>query len=89
MSAKIRVGVLGARGRMGAEVVKAVSNSSDLELVAELLQGMSFVRDDADFDLDLCSLVLRLLLLLDEDDGVARVLDFEDLMTHVDLGIYD
>jgi len=36
MSAKIRVGVLGARGRMGAEVVKAVSNSSDLELVAEL-----------------------------------------------------
>jgi len=41
MSAKIRVGVLGARGRMGAEVVKAVSNSSDLELVAELDLGDS------------------------------------------------
>jgi 4-hydroxy-tetrahydrodipicolinate reductase len=41
MSAKIRVGVLGARGRMGAEVVKAVSHSSDLELVAELDLGDS------------------------------------------------
>jgi 4-hydroxy-tetrahydrodipicolinate reductase len=41
MSAKIRVGVLGARGRMGAEVVKAVSNSSDLELVAQLDLGDS------------------------------------------------
>ena len=41
MSTKIRVGVLGARGRMGAEVVKAVSNSSDLELVAELDLGDS------------------------------------------------
>ena len=29
MSARIRVGVLGARGRMGAEVVKAVTNSTD------------------------------------------------------------
>ena len=41
MSTKIRVGVLGARGRMGAEVVKAVSSSSDLELVAELDLGDS------------------------------------------------
>jgi len=41
MSAKIRVGVLGARGRMGAEVVKAVNNSSDLELVAQLDLGDS------------------------------------------------
>jgi len=41
MSAKIRVGVLGARGRMGAEVVKAVLNSNDLELVAELDLGDS------------------------------------------------
>ena len=41
MSTKIRVGVLGARGRMGAEVVKAVSNSRDLELVAELDLGDS------------------------------------------------
>lgn len=41
MSAKIRVGVLGARGRMGAEVVKAVSNSSNLELVAQLDLGDS------------------------------------------------
>ena len=36
MSSRLRVGVLGARGRMGAEVVKAVTNSSDLELVAQL-----------------------------------------------------
>jgi len=41
VSAKIRVGVLGARGRMGAEVVKAVNNSTDLELVAELDLGDS------------------------------------------------
>lgn len=41
MSTKIRVGVLGARGRMGAEVVKAVSHSRDLELVAELDLGDS------------------------------------------------
>jgi 4-hydroxy-tetrahydrodipicolinate reductase len=41
MSAKIRVGVLGARGRMGAEVVKAVTNTSDLELVAQLDLGDS------------------------------------------------
>jgi 4-hydroxy-tetrahydrodipicolinate reductase len=41
MSSKIRVGVLGARGRMGAEVVKAVNNSTDLELVAELDLGDS------------------------------------------------
>lgn len=41
MSANIRVGVLGARGRMGAEVVKAVNNSTDLELVAQLDLGDS------------------------------------------------
>lgn len=41
MSSRIRVGVLGARGRMGAEVVKAVTNSSDLELVAQLDIGDS------------------------------------------------
>ena len=35
----IRVGVLGARGRMGAEVVKAVSAASDLELTAALDLG--------------------------------------------------
>jgi len=33
--------VLGARGRMGAEVVKAVTNSSDFELVAQLDLGDS------------------------------------------------
>ena len=41
MSSRIRVGVLGARGRMGAEVVKAVTNTSDLELVAQLDLGDS------------------------------------------------
>ena len=41
MSSRIRVGVLGARGSMGAEVVKAVTNSSDLELVAQLDLGDS------------------------------------------------
>ena len=30
----IKVGVLGARGRMGAEVVKAVEAAPDLQLVA-------------------------------------------------------
>jgi 4-hydroxy-tetrahydrodipicolinate reductase len=37
----IKVGVLGARGRMGAEVVKAVTASADLELVAALDLGDS------------------------------------------------
>ena len=32
----IKVGVLGARGRMGAEVVRAVQEAADLELVAAL-----------------------------------------------------
>jgi 4-hydroxy-tetrahydrodipicolinate reductase len=37
----IKVGVLGARGRMGAEAVKAVSEAADLELVAALDLGDS------------------------------------------------
>ncbi len=37
----IKVGVLGARGRMGSEVVKAVNETSDLELVAALDLGDS------------------------------------------------
>ena len=37
----IKVGVLGARGRMGSEVVKAVSEAPDLELVAALDLGDS------------------------------------------------
>ena len=37
----IKVGVLGARGRMGSEVVKAVTDASDCELVAALDQGDS------------------------------------------------
>ena len=37
----IKVGVLGARGRMGAEVVKAVTGAADLELVATLDLGDS------------------------------------------------
>jgi 4-hydroxy-tetrahydrodipicolinate reductase len=37
----IKVGVLGARGRMGAEVVKVVTDAADLELVAELDLGDS------------------------------------------------
>ena len=37
----IKVGVLGARGRMGAEVVKAVTAAADLELAAALDLGDS------------------------------------------------
>ena len=37
----IKVGVLGARGRMGSEVVKAISEAADCELVAALDQGDS------------------------------------------------
>lgn len=37
----IRVGVLGARGRMGAEVVRAVRAAEDMELVAEVDAGDS------------------------------------------------
>jgi 4-hydroxy-tetrahydrodipicolinate reductase len=37
----IKVGVLGARGRMGSEVVKAISEAQDCELVASLDEGDS------------------------------------------------
>ena len=37
----IKVGVLGARGRMGSEVVKAVTDAADCELVSALDQGDS------------------------------------------------
>ena len=37
----IKVGVLGARGRMGGEVVKAVTDAQDLEIVAALDMGDS------------------------------------------------
>jgi len=37
----IKVGVLGARGRMGSEVVKAITEAPDLELVAALDLGDS------------------------------------------------
>ncbi len=36
MSAKTKVGVLGARGKVGTEVCKAVAAADDLELVAEV-----------------------------------------------------
>lgn len=35
----LRVGVLGAKGRMGAEVVRAVKNATDMTLVAQLDLG--------------------------------------------------
>ncbi|MGP4027661.1 4-hydroxy-tetrahydrodipicolinate reductase [Actinomadura sp. 3N407] len=38
----IKVGVLGARGRMGAEVCRAVQGAGDMELVAAVDQGDSF-----------------------------------------------
>jgi 4-hydroxy-tetrahydrodipicolinate reductase len=37
----IKVGVLGARGRMGSEVVKAVTDAADCQLVAALDEGDS------------------------------------------------
>jgi 4-hydroxy-tetrahydrodipicolinate reductase len=39
----IKVGVIGAKGRMGKEVVAAVSNAPDLELVAEVDLGDELV----------------------------------------------
>lgn len=44
----IRVGVLGARGRMGMEVCRAVDNTEDLDLVAMIDQGdwLSSVSDN-------------------------------------------
>ncbi|GIE84194.1 4-hydroxy-tetrahydrodipicolinate reductase [Actinoplanes regularis] len=41
LSEPIRVGVLGARGRMGLEVCKAVDAAADLDLVALINQGDS------------------------------------------------
>jgi len=38
----IKVAVLGSKGRMGAEVVKAITNASDLELVASIDQNDDF-----------------------------------------------
>lgn len=51
----IRVGVLGAKGRMGAEVVRAVQDADDLELVAALDFGDSLdalVKSGADVVVD-------------------------------------
>ena len=51
----IKVGVLGARGRMGAEVVKAVTEANDLEFVAALDLGDSldqFVSNGAQVVVD-------------------------------------
>ncbi|MFI5619194.1 4-hydroxy-tetrahydrodipicolinate reductase [Streptomyces sp. NPDC051567] len=39
MSSKLRVAVLGAHGRIGAEAVKAVDAAEDMELVAALTRG--------------------------------------------------
>ncbi|MET0424099.1 MAG: 4-hydroxy-tetrahydrodipicolinate reductase [Actinoplanes sp.] len=39
MTERIRVGVLGARGRMGSEACKAVDAADDLELIAALGRG--------------------------------------------------
>lgn len=39
MSARTKVGVLGAHGRMGTEICRAVEESSDLELVARIGSG--------------------------------------------------
>ena len=39
MGETIRVGVLGARGRMGTEICRAVAAAPDLELVAEVNRG--------------------------------------------------
>ncbi|WP_433057468.1 4-hydroxy-tetrahydrodipicolinate reductase [Dactylosporangium sp. CS-033363] len=54
MSETIRVGVLGARGRMGTEVCKAVSGADDLELVAtvdedESLEALATAQVVVDF----------------------------------------
>ena len=37
----IKVGVIGAKGRMGSETVKAITNSRDLELVSAIDLGDS------------------------------------------------
>jgi 4-hydroxy-tetrahydrodipicolinate reductase len=53
----IKVGVLGARGRMGSEVVKAVTEAADLELVAALDLGDSLdalVANGAQVVVDCC-----------------------------------
>ena len=38
----IKVAVIGAKGRMGSEVVKAITSASDLELVASIDQNDDF-----------------------------------------------
>ncbi|GAA1544779.1 4-hydroxy-tetrahydrodipicolinate reductase [Dactylosporangium maewongense] len=45
MTSQIRVGVLGARGRMGTEACQAVSAASDLSLVASLDVGDALAPD--------------------------------------------
>jgi 4-hydroxy-tetrahydrodipicolinate reductase len=42
--APIRVGVLGARGRMGAEACRAIRAADDMELVAEIDEGDSLAN---------------------------------------------
>src|SRR5918994_2070151 len=46
----IRVGVLGARGRMGSEVCRTVDAAPDTDLVAMVDQGISAVVGTSGFD---------------------------------------
>ena len=64
----IKVGVLGAKGRMGAEVVRAVSQAEDLELVAALDLGDSLT--------DLVSSGAQVVVDFTVPDSVMANLDF-------------
>jgi 4-hydroxy-tetrahydrodipicolinate reductase len=68
----IKVGILGARGRMGAEVVKAVEESSDCQLVAALDLGDSLDQ--------LISSGAQVVVDFTTPDSVMANLDF--LITH-------
>ena len=68
----IKVGILGARGRMGAEVVKAVEESSDWQLVAALDLGDSLDQ--------LISSSAQVVVDFTTPDSVMANLDF--LITH-------
>jgi 4-hydroxy-tetrahydrodipicolinate reductase len=72
----IRVGVIGATGRVGTEVCRAVHAASDMELVAGISRSKAGARASEAMGLDGSDLVLAEDLSSFEEGGVEVAVDF-------------
>jgi 4-hydroxy-tetrahydrodipicolinate reductase len=85
MKAMTRVGVLGAKGRMGSEVCRAITAAEDMELVAELdlgddLTRLNDVKCDVVVDFTIPESVMKNLEFLIENgiDAVVGTTGFDE-----------